>query len=850
MTRAMKTLLLLLLMCAVALSGPLPSGVSGEVTQGSSLVVTGADFGTKASAAPYAYDDFEDGVDSDCSVVTEPCDPGWTGNGADPTDWDMLNFYDYDPFMAGGVDGVAENHYGFTPFYSDHQQRFAGDMSVCMDFYDGSGGNGTQRSIGLWSPAGTDHRSSTWYISYWIYSDDYYGDAGDITNAKIWGNFFEATPGTPDGYYPTAIWQDQWTAGAGSYIAFTDCGHDIVFQNNGLHVDAFDQWIRIEMYIDFGTAGVADGAFRADVNLSTVMDRTEELAPSGCTGEEATFGCFYLGNNVFGTGGAGPRLACYVSELYTDHTQARVEIGNASTFAACTHREIQIPTAWATDEITVSCNVGSFTSGASAWVYVFDSNGDVNSTGYQIEIGATESSSGVGDPLLSRGGDNNNTLAASWDAPSGGADFYHVYVNRTDTPQGGGAIVPGSDYAVSSSDVDDTYDALLSVPRHKMHMSPTQPDSLWLIYSTGGSYISANGGETWGAGPDFGTYDMHAGIWGVGQDIYFTAISAGGPRFAKATAATVAVDDSLAWGDVGSHSVTTVDEDGRWWIFTRDSDDDWECLEYNYSDNDGTSWTHAALLPRGSCALRLGAFLIDGAAAVMVKDERSPYDYWLYRWNGSSFSDLGQVAIGTQRRFSMAYTDDGTVHLIYAKADDLIHATASWSGASLGAWSEEYVVNDDPDAPVSLPEFMWCPIVTQWGENLLIAAINNEAGWAHAWLWNPTTGLGTETDLGIPTGEIQMDGTQFPGIQAPARMPSSATYWPVAWFDNVGDDINVIQVALPDGDSAAAQRTGVTAETSMDITVPATYDISVFVRAYDSEGNALSTSDTTNVDGS
>lgn len=65
-----------------------------------------------------------------------------------------------------------------------------------------------------------------------------------------------------------------------------------------------------------------------------------------------------------------------------------IEIGNASTWAACTHREIQIPTAWTTDEITATINQGSLPDG-TAYLFVVDADG-VASDGYEITLSSSE----------------------------------------------------------------------------------------------------------------------------------------------------------------------------------------------------------------------------------------------------------------------------------------------------------------------------------------------------------------------------------------------------------------------------------------------------------------------------
>jgi hypothetical protein len=63
-------------------------------------------------------------------------------------------------------------------------------------------------------------------------------------------------------------------------------------------------------------------------------------------------------------------------------------IGNARTFNGCTIREIQIPTAWSDNSITVTVNQGVFGSGMTVYLYVVDQNGAVNSTGYPITVGS------------------------------------------------------------------------------------------------------------------------------------------------------------------------------------------------------------------------------------------------------------------------------------------------------------------------------------------------------------------------------------------------------------------------------------------------------------------------------
>jgi hypothetical protein len=89
--------------------------------------------------------------------------------------------------------------------------------------------------------------------------------------------------------------------------------------------------------------------------------------------------------------------------VYLDTSWARVEIGNAATYGACTHREIQIPTAWAATSITATVNRGSFGASDAAYLYVIPSTGygDVNTAGKAITFGGGASNPPTGTITLS-----------------------------------------------------------------------------------------------------------------------------------------------------------------------------------------------------------------------------------------------------------------------------------------------------------------------------------------------------------------------------------------------------------------------------------------------------------------
>ncbi|MBK8508351.1 MAG: hypothetical protein IPL51_06760 [Candidatus Competibacteraceae bacterium] len=88
--------------------------------------------------------------------------------------------------------------------------------------------------------------------------------------------------------------------------------------------------------------------------------------------------------------GYGDKGSYSYDDVYVDHTQSRVEIGNASTWSASTIRAIQIPTSWSDSSIKVNLNKGSITSD-TAYLFVIDSAGNA-STGYPINLKSTSTS--------------------------------------------------------------------------------------------------------------------------------------------------------------------------------------------------------------------------------------------------------------------------------------------------------------------------------------------------------------------------------------------------------------------------------------------------------------------------
>ena len=79
----------------------------------------------------------------------------------------------------------------------------------------------------------------------------------------------------------------------------------------------------------------------------------------------------------------------YFDDVYLDTTLARVVLANKPSLSESTIIENQIPTAWSDGSITATVNLGQFTQGQAAYIFVVDATGDVSATGAPVVAGGT-----------------------------------------------------------------------------------------------------------------------------------------------------------------------------------------------------------------------------------------------------------------------------------------------------------------------------------------------------------------------------------------------------------------------------------------------------------------------------
>src|SRR3989339_75388 len=310
------------------------TSASGTFNSGSTITISGSGFGSKAQAAPLVWDTFENGsVGSAIQNVNATIGRWDSGAGSDNVFYGNTNAYAgtksaRHPFTTSQWNSsLSKNATSFPVLYLDFKRYYPSSNGEQSNYkpYRMYGNNDTME---LFKGYGCGYQVHT--VLDGGYSDVNW--SGQNFKMNTWQHY-------------QLMYKESTVNGAdGSIIALLDGvshGHNsTAFKTRSVngHLDQ----IRIGHYFD-------------------VSDR------DGCNPSDTS--------------------VVYTDNVYIDTTWARVELGNASTYAASTHREIQIPSAWSANSITATVNPGSFTSGQAVYLFVIDANGNA-SNGYPVTIGS------------------------------------------------------------------------------------------------------------------------------------------------------------------------------------------------------------------------------------------------------------------------------------------------------------------------------------------------------------------------------------------------------------------------------------------------------------------------------
>lgn len=368
-TKIALTLTLLMASGASSYAAPGNISVSGIVSGGQTISITGSDFGTKTQGPPELWDNFESATNG--SALT----------GRVPT-----------------IGSVAWGTLG-NPVASTSNHRTNSTTSYFGDFSNGVYNNSVYY---LRTETTTGAKK---YFSFWWRG----GRAGDTwsRNMKPWQHFGSGSDqpmyyigdGTGDGdpgFRSNVIDNTSSLAREGSSYG---CGNMESKEN---------QWIRWEGYIVLSDPGVQNGRMEVWLSQPGTITRSNCIHhPTAVTRSTSNgFRQWAFGEYMDTAGGDS---IVYMDDIYIDNTLARVELCDTSTWSTVTHCEVQPQTAWSTTSITTTVNTGSFQTDQTAYLYVVDANGDANATGYEVTIEESISPT----PINGSCGSNNGATLSS-----------------------------------------------------------------------------------------------------------------------------------------------------------------------------------------------------------------------------------------------------------------------------------------------------------------------------------------------------------------------------------------------------------------------------------------------------
>jgi hypothetical protein len=126
------------------------------------------------------------------------------------------------------------------------------------------------------------------------------------------------------------------------------------------------RFTKIDLKGDLSFSGYPGGHY-ADPAGGTVSTDASAGAPMVTLDDKADNPRFHFVQLPFFTR-AGQLVTVWVDEVYLDTTQARVELGDAPTWGACTKRSPQPAVSWSDESVTIAVNPGDLSGPAYAFV--------------------------------------------------------------------------------------------------------------------------------------------------------------------------------------------------------------------------------------------------------------------------------------------------------------------------------------------------------------------------------------------------------------------------------------------------------------------------------------------------
>ena len=324
------------------------SNVTGTFGYNNSLTISGSGFGTKSRSKPLSYADFQNGALTPNSSVSTN------------TAFDGIQNYSY---------------------VSSSEKRW-GNGGLCSATWARNGTSGGRSStLQVQTNWGLSNRD-LFVFSYrkWLNRDT----SGNWKTFRVWP---PDGASYPDGYIgcgnidPAANTAWVWAL---ENQTFTE-GLNHVWMSPGLTLAPSSTW-RSEMYVLRHNSTYAG----SDGSIYIAFDGPAGNVPANDTGFSYTFPTStQTASRVYhqdtkANSDPNGTMNSFTSDLYVDDSFNQVFMGDAATWAACSHVEIQPFSSWANGSVVITQRPGTFSSGTGTYLYVMDTNFSPNSTGYQL----------------------------------------------------------------------------------------------------------------------------------------------------------------------------------------------------------------------------------------------------------------------------------------------------------------------------------------------------------------------------------------------------------------------------------------------------------------------------------
>jgi hypothetical protein len=355
---------------SIGFAAPVITSVSGSVTQGGTLTISGSGFGTKSPAQPYLWAPMNGdlnpsslGVMKSWASITSlnyqaGCGPAAnTGCAAGtPSDGVTTNRW------AAAV--YSPSHFGSGNDWNSYGQKSYVYRKSKRTFAYSNNGSTNVKTFRVWGTSATAFLAYPDF--YWSVYNGRIGIEGIPQNSTNDYTMSSTTVSTAMG--PVNKWYSEEYALSSNTSATSSDGDFRVDINGGADLVSFpnNQWERNSITLKTASGYQGDGTMK-------VLYPVHMLIESGGNWIPAPSGSQY-----------------FTADVYADTTWARVMVGNSPTFNQTTDREIQVPVQWSSGSIQVNVNVNAFPTGQQMYLFVVDSNGNA-SPGFPIKAGTSTS---------------------------------------------------------------------------------------------------------------------------------------------------------------------------------------------------------------------------------------------------------------------------------------------------------------------------------------------------------------------------------------------------------------------------------------------------------------------------